>query len=239
MKTVTKITVALAVCALALAPAATADAAPYGTTTITPKQSSCGDTTLDKRLECAAYLTQDFLRDTGRQSVVRETVKVPVPGLGVWINQRGNSICGYAHVADVMVLGAHHCDRTTFIDTSVQREFMDTDVRATALLIHESGHGVQEAKGLDLAIPSLTGDAKKQKPMELSADCWSGVGVKNLIGRGKLPSSAHRKARQVFADIGDPRDTLHGTSAERSGAFEAGYQNGVGACNKIAGQNIF
>ena len=166
---------ALAAGALSLsltALAAPAQAAPFGTTPITPSKASCEKDSFKDRVRCGAAHTETFLRSRGAQGVVRETVYAPEGPSGLaWPSAPGigSPFCGYLDARPLypMAFGAHHCDRTTFILPSTDTPLFENEVWATTVLIHESGHGMQEAKGVDTVTKTLTGDAKAQKPMEL------------------------------------------------------------------------
>ncbi|MFT3659875.1 MAG: hypothetical protein QM809_00325 [Gordonia sp. (in: high G+C Gram-positive bacteria)] len=113
---------------------------------------------------------------------------------------------------------------------------MTNDARATVVLLHESGHGMQERAGIDPVTPSLLGSAEQLKPLELSADCWAGVGIAYLIKNRDLPPGALRQARSVFVMSGD---AVHGNAFERGTSFTAGYRRGPAACNEIVGRPVF
>ncbi|MGB6243755.1 hypothetical protein [Gordonia sp. (in: high G+C Gram-positive bacteria)] len=228
------------------APAARSAPAPLGTTPITPSAAQCGkQTSVATTAACGAALRDKFLRARGQSDVVRHTVVTP-PGWGWgWWSQAGPTICGYADFPavpglPVLAVGTHHCDRTTFVVANRDQYLFADDLRATVVLIHESGHGVQERAGADVVLPTLLGDVATQKPLEQSADCWAGVGIGYLIAEGDLPASARDGALALMNAVGDGvPGTMHGTGAERQAAFEAGLRDGVRACNALAGRRMF
>lgn len=220
---------------LGAVPAQPAQASPWGTVRIQPSTAACGGTDLVRYARCGAAFTERFLRNRGVGGVVRETVLVQQPSVGVWPSSTTDGICGFARVGPIG-LGLHHCDRLTFIEPRRDAKILTSDVRAITALVHESGHGIQERAGFDPVAVTLSGDNRRLFPLEQSADCWSGVGIAWFVGQRMLPSAVVRESRSLFREIGDPG---HGAGEQRVAAFDAGLHRGAAACDTILGARAF
>lgn len=216
-----------------------AHAAPLGTTAVVPTMAACQQGTPASNVTCAAAFTNRFLAAHGAVGVVRQTVLVKSGAFSVWPTPVGG-LCVFSD-AEFLQMGAHHCDRTTFISLgqSFDRQLMSNRVHAIAVLAHESAHGVEQRAGVDLVTPALTGDNAAVLPTEQAGDCWAAVAIRWYIQQDMLPASSHDEARQLFYSIGSSRDLSHGTGPMRAAAFDAGYSGGSAACNKLLGRTAF
>ncbi len=228
--------------AIALAASATALAAPAGavpqpgTTVVAPSLAACqtpGETPR-ANVACAAALTNVFLRAQSKAAAVRQTVIVAPPAAGVSYNPGNGDLCAYAEIGRLS-LGMHHCNGVTYVSPSASGDAGIIARRSSAIaaLLHESSHGVQELAGLRPVSTTLFGTSAQIKRLELSSDCWAGVGVLWLTKHGYITKAVLAQARTFMAGLSDSHG--HGDGLERVGAFDRGNRGGPGACNAIIG----
>jgi predicted metalloprotease len=100
------------------------------------------------------------------------------------------------------------------------------DFSVAFVVAHEYAHSLQAELGwvtpVGLAYPGYK--------IELHADCWAGVWANAAYYEGILESGDIEEAVQTALDLGDYYVTdpgHHGTPAQRSGAFLAGYNGGT------------
>ncbi len=147
------------------------------------------------------------------------------------------SACGTASTA----VGPFYCpnDQKVYLDLSffdeLSRKLGAPGQFAQAYVIaHELGHHVQRLEGI------LRGSSSV--PIELQADCLAGAWAKDADSRGIVERGDVDQALNAASQIGDdtlqrkqqgyvrPETFTHGTSAQRKGSFEKGYQGGAAAC---------
>ncbi|ROZ89110.1 hypothetical protein [Gordonia sp. OPL2] len=195
-----------------------------------------------ENVSCAVALTHEWLRHTGRSSVVRETVRVSNPAAGVSWNPRNSDVCVYAELGTLLALGLHHCNAVTFYNPTSDAELIRTRSRAVTTFAHESSHGVQESAGLkpvSATIAALAvGRTAEIRTMELASDCWSGAAWTWLVGQGHLTAADRAEAVAFMYALPADRPT-HGSGQERGRAFERGIVDGVAACNHILGRPVY
>lgn len=168
------------------------------------------------------------------------------------------SPCGGASGAT----GPFYCpaDRKAYLDT----EFFSTlsrqlgargDFAAAYVIAHEVAHHVQNELGIlpevnrmRQAVGQVQANALTVR-LELQADCLSGVwarAVGQLLEPGDL-EEALNAARMIGDDhlqkragrVPQPHTFTHGTSAQRSRWFAAGYQTGdIKACDTFAAERL-
>ncbi len=149
------------------------------------------------------------------------------------------SACGGA---DVLV-GPHYCpfDEKIYLDETFFAELHDRfgaqggDVAEAYVIAHEVGHHVQHQ--LDILGTEAISNTKSIE-VELQADCFAGLWAYSIKGRGILAFGEINEAIDAAAAVGDdriqkrtqgeiqPESWTHGSSAERTGAFNEGYTNG-------------
>jgi predicted metalloprotease len=100
------------------------------------------------------------------------------------------------------------------------------DFSVAFVVAHEYAHALQAELGwitpTSLAYPGYK--------IELHADCWAGVWAHSAYNSGILEAGDVEEAVQTALDLGDYLVTdpgHHGTPAQRSGAFLAGYNGGT------------
>lgn len=107
-----------------------------------------------------------------------------------------------------------------------------------AIVAHEYGHHVQELSGLLRAAGKAQSEAGEGTPRanelsrrtELQANCFAGLLLSSLVGRGAISHTLANQAVADFRDGGLP-DT-HGSKANQAAWARAGYQQGTtAACN--------
>jgi len=157
--------------------------------------------------------------------------------------------CGYGQAA----AGPFYCpnDAKIYVDPSFFNELSRRfgapgDAAAAYVIAHEVGHHVQDLQGTLTQANQLQARASKtegnaiQVKIELQADCYAGVwaaSARDSKGSILEPGDAQEALRAAEA-VGDdtlqkqsqgyvvPDSFTHGTSAERTAAFQKGLQSG-------------
>lgn len=107
------------------------------------------------------------------------------------------------------------------------------DFSPVFVVAHEWGHLVQAQLGI------LQDRRRADIQNELQADCFAGVYTKNAEERGLLEEGDLDEGVTTALKAGDPAGTpwyesgAHGTSKQRTAAFQSGYDDGVDACMGI------
>jgi len=144
---------------------------------------------------------------------------------------------------------------TQFFDMLAQRMGAGGDFAAAYVIAHEVAHHVQNQLGILPKVDALRRRSSEAEAnaltvrLELMADCLSGIwamNVKGLMERGDL-DEALNAARKIGDDYlqkqagraPQPHTFTHGTSAQRSGWFQRGYDSGqVGQCDTFAADRL-
>ncbi|MCX8228292.1 MAG: neutral zinc metallopeptidase [Sulfitobacter sp.] len=144
---------------------------------------------------------------------------------------------------------------TQFFDMLAQRMGAGGDFAAAYVIAHEVAHHVQNQLGILPKVDALRRQSSTAEAnaltvrLELMADCLSGIWAKNVKGlmeRGDL-DEALNAARKIGDDYlqqqagraPQPHTFTHGTSAQRSGWFQRGYDSGqVGQCDTFAADQL-
>lgn len=150
--------------------------------------------------------------------------------------------CGVA-TSDV---GPHYCpaDQTIYIDETFfevleqQLGGSSGDVAQAYVIAHEAGHHSQNLLGV------LGGSDTIQ--LELQADCYAGLWANSLRDSGVFEPNEINEALSAVAAVGDdriqktttgqvnPETWTHGSSEQRLGAFNTGYNTGnFASCSAI------
>ena len=168
------------------------------------------------------------------------------------------SACGGASGAS----GPFYCpaDQKAYLDTDFfnmlsQRMGAGGDFAAAYVIAHEVAHHVQNQLGILPKVDALRRQSSKAEAnaltvrLELMADCLSGIWAQNVQGlmeRGDL-DEALNAARKIGDDYlqkqagraPQPHTFTHGTSAQRAGWFQRGYDSGqVGQCDTFAVERL-
>jgi predicted metalloprotease len=159
------------------------------------------------------------------------------------------SACGFAQAA----VGPFYClaDQKVYIDLSFYRDLRDRfhapgEFAEAYVIAHEVGHHVQDLQGtlsqanqLQARASTTEGNAIQVR-IELQADCYAGVwaaSARDAKGSILEPGDAQEALRAAEA-VGDdtlqkqsqgyvvPDSFTHGTSAQRTAAFQKGLQSG-------------
>lgn len=170
------------------------------------------------------------------------------------------SACGLGQAA----MGPFYCpgDEKVYLDLGFFQELQDRfgaagDFAEAYVVAHEIGHHVQKLLGIEGRVQAAMARADKTEAnalsvrLELQADCFAGVWG-NLANRQRPllePGDAEEALRAASA-IGDdklqqaaqgyavPETFTHGTSAQRIGAFKAGFESGDPArCDTFGGRS--
>ena len=169
----------------------------------------------------------------------------------VLFRQATQSGCGFASSA----VGPHYCpeDQTIYLDETffdeLQRRYGGSsgDVAQAYVIAHEAGHHVQNLLGtmekVDMS-SGARGDGSGAVELELQADCYAGIWMHSLSAEGILQPGEIKQALAATAAVGDdhiqktetglanPETWTHGSSAERTRWFTAGYNTGkLVSCN--------
>jgi predicted metalloprotease len=125
------------------------------------------------------------------------------------------------------------------------------DFAAAYVIAHEVAHHVQNQVGILGQVDEMRSQASERQGnaltvrLELQADCLSGIwarSVQGLMERGDL-DEALNAARMIGDDrlqrqagrVPQPHTFTHGTSAQRSGWFQRGYDSGqISACDTFS-----
>lgn len=157
--------------------------------------------------------------------------------------------------------GPFYCppDQTIYIDTSfydqLEQQFgaEDGPLAEMYVVAHEWGHHVQNLAGiLQSTQDGQTGPTSNAVRVELQADCfagaWTGAAATTEDESGvtflqPISREQYSEALSAAAAVGDdriqeatqgqvsPHQFTHGTSEQRVRWFEAGYEQGAGACD--------
>ena len=145
------------------------------------------------------------------------------------------------------VASAYYCPADKVISVSPDRELNPIpDAQRTgwllAVMAHEYGHHIQELSGITDASDRRQADYPSRSPvwlqlnrrMELQANCFAGVGIAAMSGRGSVGAAERADAASSNggddAQPGGPRD--HGTIANNLRWFQIGLDAGRPAvCN--------
>ena len=106
-----------------------------------------------------------------------------------------------------------------------QQKRLGGDFGVATMIAHEMGHAVQHKIGIELPL-----DATTVKPIELQADCLSGVWANSKFVDGTLEAGDITEAFEAEEDAGDYnfyRPGHHGTPIERAAAWATGYDAGA------------
>lgn len=156
------------------------------------------------------------------------------------------SACGGA-TSDI---GPHYCpaDQTIYIDETFFDELSKLgasggDVAEAYVIAHEVGHHVQHQLGTMEKIESRR-DNQASINLELQADCYAGVWANAVSKAGVIAPGEINEAIDAAAAVGDdriqqkaqgrvnPETWTHGSSAQRVGWFNEGFESGnPGSCN--------
>ncbi|MBS0555955.1 MAG: neutral zinc metallopeptidase [Proteobacteria bacterium] len=167
-----------------------------------------------------------------------------------------SSGCGAAQEA----MGPFYCpaDKQVYLDLDFFKE-MDTRFHASGdfarayVIAHEVGHHVQDMLGVMRQIGRPTeGATGTSVRLELQADCFAGVwGNKSQAQLNWLQAGDIDAALNAAAQVGDdtlqkesrgyavPDSFTHGTSAQRSRWFRAGFQSGdIRSCDTFGAATL-
>ena len=174
---------------------------------------------------------------------VQRTWRAQLPGYRdahlVLFRRATHSACGTARTA----VGPFYCplDHDVYIDLAfydeLRRRFgAPGDFAQAYVIAHEVGHHVQNQLGL------LGRGAPDSIHVELQADCLAGAWAKDADRRKLVEIGDIDEALNAARQIGDdtlqretqgyvqPETWTHGSSAQRSAAFQQGYTGGAKAC---------
>ncbi|MDQ2711125.1 MAG: neutral zinc metallopeptidase [Acidobacteriota bacterium] len=160
--------------------------------------------------------------------------------------------CGLAQAA----VGPFYCpeDEKVYLDLGffdeLRQRFGAPGQFAQAYVIaHEIGHHVQKILGIEPKVRRLQqANPDEQNPLsvrlELQADCFAGIWAHSTENHATITSSDIDSALGAAAAVGDdrlqrmatgrvsPETFTHGSSAQRTGWFKQGFQNGdIASCN--------
>jgi predicted metalloprotease len=163
-----------------------------------------------------------------------------------------DSGCGTAQSAT----GPFYCpvDEKVYIDLSFFDELRSRfgapgEFAQAYVLAHEIGHHVQKILGIEQQVSNLRRRApamgnRLSVKLELQADCLAGVWGHTTEQRKIVDSSDVTAGLRAAAAVGDdrlqrmatghvsPESFTHGSSAERTAAFQGGMESGqISACN--------
>ena len=211
---------------------------------------------IDCRMKGASASLEDYWQETGPQ--------VGLDYVGpqdlVLFSQAVSTGCGNASSAT----GPFYCppDQTIYVDTSFYDQ-LESQFGASGgplaemyVVAHEWGHHVQNIAGiLSQAQDGQTGPTSNAVRVELQADCfagsWAAAASQTEDERGvpflqPITREQYTQAIDAAAAVGDdriqeatqgqvsPHTFTHGTSEQRVRWFEAGFQQGAGACDTFS-----
>jgi hypothetical protein len=153
--------------------------------------------------------------------------------------EAGRSRCGEAPSPDEAT--AYYCSGGKVIFMPTDRLLDQAGVSPAAhltVLAHEYGHHVQALSGILTAAYEKGARFDKQAPekleltrrTELQANCFAGMWIASVAGRGSIDNRLARAAADSFRDT--VADDTHGTIAHQVTWGRAGYDNNrTAACN--------
>jgi hypothetical protein len=152
--------------------------------------------------------------------------------------------------------GPFYCpaDEKVYIDLSFWNELRrlggsNAEFAQAYVVAHELGHHVQNILGIEQRVRHLSGqDPSQRNPLsvdlELQADCLAGVWAHGTEQRNIVHDADIAAGLQAAAAVGDdhlqrmergtisPESFTHGSSAQRTGWFKRGLEQGtIAACN--------
>jgi predicted metalloprotease len=146
--------------------------------------------------------------------------------------------------------GPFYCpaDEKVYLDTDFFKELANRfgapgDFAQAYVIAHEVGHHVQTVTGIEGQVRQLQQqDPGRQNELsvklELQADCLAGVWAQSVYQQGDLESGDIEEGLQAASAVGDdriqasagvgvnPETWTHGSSAQRSQWFDAGFKSG-------------
>ena len=169
----------------------------------------------------------------------------------VLYDQATVTACGFGQAA----MGPFYCprDRKVYLDLGFFRELSDRfgakgDFARAYVIAHEVGHHVQNELGLSDRAEALqrralsngdkAGANKVSVALELQADCYAGVWAHSYQGTGRMDPGDIDSALAAATAVGDdtlqkagrgevvPESFTHGSAAQRTHWFRAGYESG-------------
>jgi predicted metalloprotease len=170
------------------------------------------------------------------------------------------SACGTADTAT----GPFYCpgDQRVYLDLGFFTELQDKlgaggEFARAYVIAHEVGHHVQDELGLMSKVAQQrdsldqTGRNALSVKVELQADCYAGIWANHanaqshILQAGDIESGINAAAavgddrlQRAATGTVSPDSFTHGTSAQRSGWFKRGYQNGALAdCDTFSGND--
>ena len=229
-----------------------------------PQTGSGGETEIEQCETGADANRNDACRLAAGSLVLDQYWETQVQGYRaptlVIVDQQTSSACGTASNQT----GPFYCppEETVYIDPTffgLLRERFDAsagDLAQLYVLAHEYGHHVQHIAGIMDQYPSNgTGPESNGVRTELQADCFAGAWVGDMTELRDENGVPYLRAptQQQIADaidaagaVGDdhiqqesggfvnPESWTHGSSEQRQGWFQTGYQSGVSACDTFA-----
>jgi len=139
---------------------------------------------------------------------------------------------------------AFYCGADNELHMPVQSVLDGTDgipAVVIGVLAHEYGHHVQDMSGILLAESRREKTAGRDteaglelsRRLELQANCFAGMFLASVAGRGSITKSMAATGAAAFADGGGEKD--HGTAPNQGRWAQIGYQqNKTAACNTWA-----
>jgi uncharacterized protein len=177
-----------------------------------------------------------------------KTNRTYVPPKLVLFRTATKSACGTA----TSEVGPHYCpmDETIYLDETFFDELKNRfgaeggDVAEAYVIAHEVGHHAQNGLGIMDQVFEAGRDNELSVKLELQADCFAGLWANSIKDLGVLEAGEIREAMDAAAAVGDdriqksvtgqvnPESWTHGSSEDRVGWFNKGYENGsLSACN--------
>jgi uncharacterized protein len=152
--------------------------------------------------------------------------------------------------------GPFYCpaDEKVYIDLSFWNQLKrlggsNAEFAQSYVVAHELGHHVQDILGIEQQVRQLSGQNPSQRnvlsvDLELQADCLAGVWAHSTEQRNIVHDADIAAGLQAAAAVGDdhiqgmergavsPESFTHGSSAQRTGWFKRGLEQGtIAACN--------
>ncbi|MDD5394232.1 MAG: zinc metallopeptidase [Thiothrix sp.] len=176
----------------------------------------------------------------------------------VLFNDQTDSACGYSSAAT----GPFYCpgDQKVYIDLGFFRELKNLgasgDFAQAYVLGHEIGHHVQNLLGTTDKVSAMQARASEKDgnalsvALELQADCYAGVWANhthqqfNMLEQGDVEeavaaaeSIGDDRLQRMSGNSVNPDSFTHGTSKQRMGWFQRGFQSGdIRQCDTFSGR---